>query len=40
MAAVNITMGKLITVIVIAIIVSSAISVGVSTTLIAGPEGP
>jgi hypothetical protein len=40
MAAVSITMGKLITVIVIAILAASAISIGVSTMLAAGPEGP
>jgi hypothetical protein len=40
MAAVSITMGKLIAGIVIAILASSAISVGVSTQLAVGPEGP
>jgi hypothetical protein len=40
MAAVSITMGKLIAGILIAIIAASAISVGVSTMLITGPEGP
>jgi hypothetical protein len=40
MAAVSLSMGKLIAGIVIAILASSAISVGVSTQLITGPEGP
>jgi hypothetical protein len=40
MAAVSLTMGKLIAGIVIAILASSAISVGVSTMLITGPQGP
>jgi hypothetical protein len=40
MAAVSISMGKFIAGIVIAILVSSAISIGVSTMLIAGPQGP
>ena len=40
MAAVSITMGKFIAGIVIAILASSAISVGVSTMLITGPQGP
>ena len=39
MAAFSLTMGKLIAVMVIAILASSAISVGVSTMLITGPEG-
>jgi hypothetical protein len=39
MAAVSLTMSKLIAVIVIAILASSAISVGVSTLLITGPQG-
>jgi len=40
MAAVSITMGKLIAGIVIAILAASAISVGASMMLAAGPEGP
>jgi hypothetical protein len=40
MATVSLTMGKLIAGIVIAIVVSSAVSVGASTILIAGPQGP
>jgi len=40
MAAVSLTMGKLIAVIVIAILASSAISVGASMMLAVGPEGP
>jgi hypothetical protein len=40
MAAVSLTMSKLIAVIVIAILASSAVSVGVSSMLIAGQEGP
>jgi len=40
MATVSLTMGKLIAVIVIAILASSAISVGASTILIVGPQGP
>ena len=40
MAAVSMTMPKLIAVIAIAILASSAISVGVSTMLITGPAGP
>jgi hypothetical protein len=40
MVAVTLTMSKLIAVIVIAILASSAISVGVSTMLITGPQGP
>lgn len=40
MAAVSLSMGKLIAVIIIAILASSAISVGVSTMLITGPQGP
>ncbi len=40
MASVPLTMGKLIAAIVISILASSAISVGVSTQLIAGPPGP
>jgi hypothetical protein len=39
-AAISMTMGKLIAVIVIAILASSAIAVGASTMLIVGPEGP
>ena len=39
-AAVSITMGKLIVGIVITILAASAISVGVSTQLMTGPEGP
>jgi hypothetical protein len=39
-AAVPMTMGKLIAVIVIAILASSAIAVGASTMLAVGPEGP
>jgi hypothetical protein len=40
MAAVSITMSKLIAGIVIAIIAASAISIGASTMLITGPQGP
>jgi hypothetical protein len=40
MAAISMTMGKLIAVIVIAILASSAIAVGASTMLAVGPEGP
>jgi hypothetical protein len=40
MAAVSMTMGKFIAVIVIAILASSAIAVGASTMLAAGPQGP
>ena len=40
MATVSLTMGKLIAGIVIAILASSAISVGASTMLIVGPQGP
>jgi hypothetical protein len=40
MAAVSITMGKFIVGIVIAILASSAVSVGVSTMLVTGPQGP
>ena len=40
MAAVSITMGKLVAGIVIAILASSAIAVGASTMLAVGPEGP
>ncbi len=40
MAAVSITMGKLIAGIVIAILASSAIAVGASTMLAVGPQGP
>ena len=40
LAAVSITMGKLIAGIVIAILAASAIAVGASTMLAAGPEGP
>jgi hypothetical protein len=40
MAAVTLTTGKLIAGIIIAILVSSAVSVGASTMLSAGPEGP
>ena len=40
MATVSLTMGKFIAGIVIAILASSAISVGVSTILITGPQGP
>lgn len=40
MAAVSITMGKLIAGIVIAILAASAISIGASTMLAAGPQGP
>jgi len=39
-AAVSMTMGKLIAVIVIAILASSAIAIGASTMLAVGPEGP
>ena len=39
MATVSLTMGKFIAGIVIAILASSAISVGVSTILITGPQG-
>ncbi len=39
-AAVAITMGKLIAAIVIAIVAASAISVGASMMLAAGPQGP
>ena len=40
MAAVSMSMGKLIAGIVIAILASSAIAVGASTMLAAGPQGP
>ena len=40
MAAISLTMGKFISGIVTAILASSAISVGASTMLIAGPQGP
>ena len=40
MAAVSMTMGKLIAGIIIAILAASAISVGASTMLAAGPQGP
>ena len=40
MAAVTLSMGKLAALLVIAILASSAISVGVSTQLAAGPQGP
>jgi hypothetical protein len=40
MAAVSLTMSKLAALIIIAILASSAISVGVSTMLITGPQGP
>jgi len=39
-AAVSMTMGKLIALIVIAILVSSAIAIGASTMLAVGPQGP
>ena len=40
MAVVSLTLGKFIAGIIIAILASSAISVGVSTMLVAGPQGP
>jgi hypothetical protein len=40
MATISITMGKLIAVLVIAIVASSVISIGASTVLAVGPEGP
>jgi len=39
-AAISVTMGKLIAGIIIAILASSAIAVGASTLLVVGPEGP